>query len=85
MYANSTQKEPVHFSGPLRSNESHISLLTTVLRGQLTSILRAKNQITVAATQVKDIDYNTSLRIARRMRFKYTLRTRNDILRQVTT
>lgn len=26
----------------LRSNESHISLLTTVLRGQLTSILRAK-------------------------------------------
>lgn len=29
-------------SDPLRSNESHISLLSTALRGQLTSILRAK-------------------------------------------
>lgn len=56
-------------SGPLRSNESHISLLSTALRSQLTSILRAKkNQITVATIQVKDIDYKT-LRIVRRMRF----------------
>lgn len=38
---NSTGKNQFA-SGPLRFNESHISLLSTVHRGQLTSILRAK-------------------------------------------
>lgn len=41
LLSNSTGKNQFTF-GPLRFNESHISLLSTAQRGQLTSILRAK-------------------------------------------
>lgn len=39
---NSTPKEPVYFWSFSIPNESHILLLSTALRGQLTLILRVK-------------------------------------------